>query len=212
MLIGEKSKMQVVSEILSKKIKQIGIGQGRNSKVYLAYDPQLDGEIVIKEIPLNKFNDPAKYFTEAQNLYKNKHPNVMPVMYACKDNDYIRIAMPYFKNGSVQDYLNKAPLTTKQLIYWSFQFLFGLHYIHSNGYIHYDIKPTNLLIHDDGSVMLSDFGQAKPTNILGVAENSSVSKTEKCQVLNLLSYCQSAENAPPTVRWWELFLLIWIVE
>lgn len=162
--------MQVVSEIHATKIEQIGSGQGMNSTVYLAHDPQLDGYIAVKEIPLDKFNDASEYFTEAQSLYKNKHPNIVPVMYACKDANHVRIVMPYFQNGSVQDYLNRGPLTVKQIIYWSYQFLLGLHHIHSNGYIHYDIKPTNLLIHDNGSVMLSDFGQARSINILGVAE------------------------------------------
>jgi len=163
--------MQVVSTIIAEKICQIGKGQGRNSEVYLAHDPQLNGKIALKEIPINEFPDSTKYFSEAQKVYQNKHRHVVPVLYAARDTDKIRIAMPYFKNGTVQDVLNKEYLTVNQILIWSYQFLLGLHHIHSNGYIHFDLKPSNLLIHDDGSVMVSDFGQSQEVNDLGVAEN-----------------------------------------
>ncbi|MCL5290575.1 MAG: serine/threonine protein kinase [Firmicutes bacterium] len=165
--------MQVVSTIVVDKIRQIGVGQGRNSEVFLANDPQLNGMIALKEIPLKDFDNPGEYFREAQNLYTNKHPYIVPVMYACQDADKIRIVMPHYKNGSVQDILNRGSLTVRQIIKWSHEFLLGLHHVHSNGdgYVHYDIKPSNLLIQDDGSVMLADFGQMRPTDNLGVAQN-----------------------------------------
>lgn len=162
--------MKIVSIIEATKIQQIGVGQGLNSEVFLCYDPQLGGEIVIKEIPISNFSSPDEYFMEAQQLYANKHPRVVPIHYACKDADKIRIAMPYFANGSVQDKINNGPLTTRQIILWAQQFLTGLHYVHSNGFIHFDIKPSNILLHDDGSAMLSDFGQSRPTNQFGVGE------------------------------------------
>lgn len=45
-----------------------------------------------------------------------------------------------------------------------------MHHIHSNDYIHYDIKPTNILFADDWTPMVSDFGQSRETNHLGVSE------------------------------------------
>jgi serine/threonine protein kinase len=163
--------MQITSTINAEILRQIGNNQGRNSEVYLAYDPQLNGEIALKEIPLHKFNHIDEYFLEAQRYYDNKHPRVAPVLYACKDAQNVRIAMPYFRNGSMQDYIESGPLTTRKLIEWSQQFLSGLHHIHSNGYIHFDIKPTNILIADDGSAMITDFGQTREMNHLGVAQN-----------------------------------------
>ena len=162
--------MKIISQIEATKIKQIGQGQGLNSSVFLCHDPQVDGEIVIKEIPLNKFKDPDEYFEEAKTLYKNKNPKVVPVMYACKDSDNIRIAMPYYRNGTLEDMLNNTYLTIRKIVNIAEQFLHGLHHIHSNDYIHYDLKPTNILFADDMTPLVSDFGQSRRTNNFGVGE------------------------------------------
>lgn len=162
--------MEVVSVVRATKIKEIGNGQGRNSRVYLAYDPQLDGNVALKEIPVYYFRCPKEYFKEAQILYANNHPRVVPVQYACHDPFFVRIIMPYFANGSMQDRLNQGPLTLRKTIRWAQEFLTGLHHVHSKGFVHFDIKPSNILIHNDGSVMLSDFGQTMPTDQFGVAK------------------------------------------
>lgn len=163
--------MQITSTLNADILRPIGSNQGRNSEVFLAFDPQLNGEIALKEIPIQNFTHFDEYFLEAQRYYANKHPRVVPVLYACKDSQKIRISMPYFRNGSMQDYIDKVPLTTRKVIEWSQQFLSGLHHVHSNGYIHFDLKPTNILIADDGSAMITDFGQSREMNHLGVAQN-----------------------------------------
>jgi eukaryotic-like serine/threonine-protein kinase len=160
----------VVSQIVANKQRKIGEGQGRNSEVFLCHDPQLGGPIVLKEIPIVNFGSTNEYFKEAQVLYANKHINVAPVLYAGKDDNYVRIAMPYYKNGSLQDKLLLGPVTTRKIIHWSIQFLSGLHHVHVNGFIHFDIKPTNILFNNENTAMLADFGQTMPTNQLGIAK------------------------------------------
>lgn len=161
--------MEITSIIKADKISLIGNNQGRNSEVYLAHDPQLGGYIALKEIPLTKFNSPTDYFSEARTLYANKHPRVVPIMYACQDCDFVRLTMPFYKNGSVQNIIEHNPLTVNQIITWGQQFLDGLNFVHINGFVHFDIKPTNILISDDGSVMLADFGQTRFIDFLGTA-------------------------------------------
>ena len=163
--------MQITSAIDAHIIQQIGALQGRNSSVFLAWDPQLNGNIALKEIPIFRFNNVNDYFKEAKILYENKHPRVAPILYACTDVDKVRIAMPYFGNGSLQDHIASRPLTVRKIIEWGQQFLSGLHHVHINGYIHYDVKPSNILIADDGSAMITDFGQSQKVNAYGVANN-----------------------------------------
>jgi serine/threonine protein kinase len=161
--------MKVISEIEVEKIKRIGANQGRNSEVWLAKDTQLNGEVVLKEIPINTIADPNDYFREAQIIYANKHPRIVPINYACKDGNYIRMTMPYYPNGSLQDILDKKPLSIGRLIKIAQEFLNGLHYVHISKFVHYDVKPTNIFIADDGSAMLADFGQTRPVNNFGLA-------------------------------------------
>lgn len=166
--------MQITSSINATIIRPIGTSQGRNSEVFLAHDPQLNGTIAIKQIPLSSFTNVAEYFAEAQRYYANKHPRVVPVLYACQDLTTVRLSMPYFANGSLQDYIATVPITIRKTVELSQQFLSGLHHVHSNGYIHFDVKPTNILIADDGSAMLTDFGQTREMDHLGVAVNPPI--------------------------------------
>lgn len=160
--------MQIVSNIQATIVTQIGADQGRNSSVFLAHDPQLNGQIVLKFIPLQLFDSPDQYFRESQILYANKSPRIVPIHYACRDSDFVRVAMPYFPKGSLEDLMNTRFLTVREILRWIDQILTGLHYVHSNSFVHFDIKPSNILLHEDGSAALSDFGQARKTNILGV--------------------------------------------
>ncbi|MBU7316158.1 serine/threonine-protein kinase [Paenibacillus oleatilyticus] len=161
--------MKVTSQIIVDKLKRIGVNQGRNSEVWLARDEQLAGEVILKEIPLSNFNDPSEFFREAQIIYANKHPRIVPINYACQDSNFIRMVMPYFPKGSLQDQLDIRPLPIGKVIKYAQEFLSGLQFVHINKFIHYDVKPTNIFITDDDSAMLADFGQARPTNNLGVA-------------------------------------------
>lgn len=151
------------------EIEEIG-QEGRNSKVFLAHDNQLDGEIVIKEITKQSGISYDEYFKEARLLYAHNHNNIVKVNYACEDDDNIYIAMPYYKNGSLKKQISKGKcLTTREAIRYSIQFLSGLNHIHSRGLIHYDIKPDNIMISNSNEAMLADFGLVLYTNPDGFA-------------------------------------------
>lgn len=146
------------------------IGQeGRNSKVYLAHDKQLDGELVIKEVPKSKIPHATEYYTEAKILHASSHPNVCGINYGCSDADNIYMAMPYYKNGSLKKLMGTKHLTIRETLRYSIQFLSGLNNVHSKGLIHFDIKPDNILISDSDEAILADFGLAKAMDRLGFA-------------------------------------------
>lgn len=149
------------------EIEEIG-QEGRNSKVFLAHDNQLDGVIVIKEIAKQQNISYDAYFKEARLLYAHNHNNIVKVNYACEDDDNIYIAMPYYKNGSLKKRISNGNcLTIREVVRYSIQFLSGLNHIHSKGLIHFDIKPDNILISDSNEAMLSDFGLALYTDAYG---------------------------------------------
>lgn len=148
--------------------KEIGL-EGKNSQVYIAYDPQLDTELVIKKIPKSKMLDINEFFNEASLLHSGSHTNVVPIHYACQDNDYVYTAMPYFKNSSLKTLMAQRRLTVREVIAFGTQFLSGLHHIHSKRLIHFDVKPDNILLSDRWEAVLSDFGLAKQMAHSGLA-------------------------------------------
>lgn len=147
------------------------IGQeGRNSRTYLATDPQLDAEIVIKQVQKTKISSVDDFFSESKILYLSSHPNVVQIFYACQDGDHIYIAMPYYKNGSLSTLINSRFLTVREVVSFGCQIASGLHNIHSKKLLHFDIKPDNVLISDRGEALVSDFGLSKQINFSGVAQ------------------------------------------
>jgi eukaryotic-like serine/threonine-protein kinase len=94
--------MQVVAQIQYTRCGQIGIGQGMNSTVFLAHDPQLCGYFAVKEIEKSRLgNDVTLYFAEAQAMFATSHPNIVPIQYACETVTHIVLAMPHFASGSL---------------------------------------------------------------------------------------------------------------
>lgn len=136
--------------------------QGRNSRVYIVKDQQMDAELVLKKISFNP--DLADQFKESKLLYKYRHSNVVAIQYAClaDNNTCVGVFSPYYVNGTLKSKISKGEnITLKQTIRYAIQFLRGLHHIHKDGLIHQDIKPDNIMISDRDEAMISDFGLAE---------------------------------------------------
>lgn len=149
------------------------IGQeGANSDVFIAHDKQFDADIVIKRIPKEKFQAPSDYYKEAKCLYASKHQNIVGVNYSCEDDEFIYIAMPFYSKGSLETLVKSRFLTVREILKYSIDFLSGLNHIHTKSLIHFDIKPTNILISDSNEALITDFGLAKFTNHHRIAEQN----------------------------------------
>lgn len=148
--------------------QEIG-AEGRNSQVYLAHDPQLDTQLVIKKIEKRKL-DADRYFAESSCIYASSHSNVVPIHYACQDADHIYLAMPHYENGSLKRLMDKRFLTVREIVVFATQFLSGLHHIHSQRLVHFDVKPDNILLSERGEALVTDFGLTKPRGLNGLAE------------------------------------------
>ena len=151
-----------------KPFREIG-ADGQNSRTNASRDHQLDAEIVTKQIAKSKLNSPANFFDELKALYTSAHPNVVQIHYACQDDDYIYLAMPYYRKGSVKGLITGRHMTVREVVAIACQVLSGLHNIHSKRLIHFDVKPDNILLSDRGEALLADFGLAKQTNYSGIA-------------------------------------------
>lgn len=144
------------------KVKNIGT-EGKNSEVWIARDRQIEEMVVLKEVSKESLEKQYidDYFSEAKILNAVSHPNIMPIRYASQDETKIYIVMPLFYNGSIERLINERFLTTREIIKYALEFLSGLLYIHIKGYVHLDIKPTNVLIDNNGKAVITDFGLSK---------------------------------------------------
>jgi eukaryotic-like serine/threonine-protein kinase len=160
--------MRIDASISYTRIRQIGIGQGMNSTVYLADDPQLGGQVAAKEIEKHRFANPASYFEETQAMFAVAHDNVIAVQYACQTPDIISLVMPYYRNGSLADRIQDRPLQLSETQRVAQAVLAGLAHIHLRGRIHFDVKPSNVLFSNMNRPMVADFGQSRSISATGV--------------------------------------------
>ncbi len=162
--------MEVKAEYRYTKSKEIGVGQGRNSHVFLSHDPQLNGSVAVKEIPKADFRPAEDFFREAKLICRAEHANVLPIRIAAQTPSHICLVMPFFECGSLADRIAECPIPLSDVQTLGQDILSGLGAIHASNIIHFDVKPTNILYRSNGVAMVADFGQAREMGPLGTAD------------------------------------------
>jgi eukaryotic-like serine/threonine-protein kinase len=161
--------VEVRAAITYRRLGRIGVGQGMNSEVFRALDPQLNTEIAVKEIQKALMvNPPPNYYAEAQAMFKNAHPNIVPIQYACETGTHVCLAMPYFQSGSLQDLIETHPVSISRTLRIAQGVLNGLQFIHERQYLHFDLKPSNVFLNQQNVPLIADFGQARVIGSDGV--------------------------------------------
>ena len=134
------------------------IGKGSYSKVYRGYHKVTEQEIALKKISFNKLhsNVKDKVISEINILQKMDHINIMK-MYEYKfDGDYILLVTEYCKDGDLEQWLKKDNNIIEKIDVIK-QITMGIEYMHTNNILHRDIKPQNILLHNN-IIKICDFG------------------------------------------------------
>ncbi|CAO1616558.1 unnamed protein product [Parajaminaea phylloscopi] len=144
-------------------ILQDVIGLGASSVVHQASFLPLDGRAcAVKVIDLEAFGrDTEELRRETQLMSLSKHPNVLRVRGCWVQGTKLHIATRLMSSGSLLDIMrySYADGFPEEVICTVLkQALQGLSYLHVNGWLHRDLKAANLLVDDDGTVLLGDFG------------------------------------------------------
>ncbi len=147
--------------------------EGANSKLYIVRNIQLNKEFILKKID-KKSLDINKYFEESRKAYKLKHPNIIGIESTSYDENFIYISMPFCKKGSLLNLIKSRNLTIREIIKYSIEFLSAIDYMHTNNIIHCDIKPSNILIDNDDTAILADFGLSLYLNSFDKAKLKNV--------------------------------------
>lgn len=162
--------MKVHATICYEKLKPIGVGQGMNSEVFLVQDAQTGGQLAVKEVEKAKLGTtPTDYYREAQAMFAACRSNVVEIQFACETPTHICLAMPYYKNGSLADRIEAGPLPLREAIRIGIGVLTGLAHVHTAGFVHFDIKPSNVLFSDTDVPLIADFGQTRSIGPSGLA-------------------------------------------
>jgi serine/threonine protein kinase len=108
----------------------------------------------------------ARFHREADAAAALDHANIVPIyefgVEQTGEGEIAYIVMPYLADGSLGALLTRqGPFSVPQTILYLEQAAAALDYAHRAGIVHRDVKPSNLLLHPDGRLLLTDFGVAR---------------------------------------------------
>ena len=145
------------------------LGEGGMGAVYRAWDLRLKVPIALKELrPQPGLDDELlqglrkQFQQEASVLARLNHPNLVRVTDYFEESGKVFLVMDFVSGENLADVIEKeGALSEQRVLSCAQQILSALSYCHSQGVIHRDIKPQNIIIEEDGSLTLVDFGLVK---------------------------------------------------
>ena len=143
------------------------IGQGGMAYVYRAYD-RIENRWVAIKILREELSDNSDFLRRFRNESKAiavlSHPNIVKV-YDVSFGDRIQyIVMEYVDGITLKQYIEQqGEIKWREALYFTVQILQALQHAHERGIIHRDIKPQNIMLLEDGSIKVMDFGIARFT-------------------------------------------------
>lgn len=145
------------------------LGEGGMGIVYRAWDRNLETEVVIKVPRLSMLEEPGfveRFSREIRSLVKLTHPHIVKVLDVGSQDGIPFAVMQYLSGGSLEsrrqswaDSQGRCPAGS--LAGWLSEIAQALDFLHSQGFLHRDVKPANILFDGHNNAYLSDFGVIK---------------------------------------------------
>ncbi len=142
------------------------LGHGGMNRVYLAQDVLNQQKVVLKFPNEDLIGDVAvfeRYKREAEIGSRLHHPSIPQVLNASEERCDHYLVVEYVQGRTLRTVLEEHapdPLPAAEAVQIALQLCDALAYCHEHGVFHRDIKPENIMIQDDGSIKIIDFGIA----------------------------------------------------
>lgn len=144
------------------------VGRGGMAIVYRAFDESLHRPVAVKVIDARYRDNPAyaqRFLQEARAVATWRHEHILQVFYAGQQDEWYYFAMEYVDGPDLskvmKQYADAGELMPHEDVLKIGRAVAGaLDYAHSQGIVHRDVKPSNVMVARDGRIALADFGLA----------------------------------------------------
>lgn len=141
------------------------IADGGMGHVFRGFEASLQRDVAIKVLKKEFASDPevlGQFEMEAQNIAALRHPNIVPVYFVGHQGELYFFVMPFITGQTLDAWGESGQRLTLEEGRWVFfQAIDALERAFAQNLIHLDIKPSNFLVDDNGTILLTDFGLAK---------------------------------------------------
>ena len=154
------------------------IGKGGNGQVYKVKDLRLEKEWAMKILEnnyvLQSDEEWEELMDEGQILKKLSHPNFPRIVDAFEEEKKTILVMDYIQGITLEEIIRKAPLEEKQILHLGKQIAEAILYLHQYTpvLLYLDLKPSNLIVDEKGSVKLVDLGSVMIKGTKGLVSGS----------------------------------------
>lgn len=154
------------------------LGEGGMADVYLAFDALLNREVAIKLLRASMSVDPVsllRFQREANSASSLNHPNIVEIYDVGEDEGSHYIVMEYVKGKTLKQLIaQRGAMEKHEAISIMDQLVSAVLEAHQKNIIHRDIKPQNVIVKDDGTVKMADFGIATVADTLQLTQADTV--------------------------------------
>ena len=180
------------------------VGSGGMGEVYAAQDPELNRQIAIKVLSGEMASDPervARFEREAKAVAALDHPNIVTIHSVEEAGGKRFITMQLVEGETLDERIPKKGLSLQRFFDLAIPMADALSVAHEHGITHRDLKPTNVMVSEDGRVKILDFGLAKLREVSpadGPTLDPDKPLTEEGKVVGTVAYMspEQAEGKP----------------
>ncbi|HET9111580.1 MAG TPA: protein kinase [Ktedonobacterales bacterium] len=154
------------------------LGEGGTARVYRAFDTSHSRQVAVKALQVvsdDRATFLQRFRREVDAIRQLHHPNIVEVYDFGEEDEFVFLVLPFLDGGTLRQKIAGPRLSTQEVCQYMIQIALALHHAHEKGIIHRDVKPSNMMLHNErpGAILLTDFGTAKIQNAQGLTKTGA---------------------------------------